>query len=311
MTIRDATPADKELLLTLVDEFESELPPLPYADDTPEEDWERIEKRIHEGVVLIAEEDGDAVGFTEAEFAKGHVFVVDLYVRERARQQGIGAALLDRVAEVARDRGLTHMELHVEERNTNAVRFYERLGFNNAAKVMRVALDELGPGERGGGESIGAVHVQSDDPDAVERVVGQYLPRVSRATSFAVEGGRGWTAVRIEPFSLDVLRKLGNELSFRFGVTIVLTLEQDAVVRFVVHDQGRMVDEYLSVPEFYGPLPPGDALALRANPTVVARLTGADASRVRAVARTADAPSQLPPARELYEQVADVMGLAP
>ena len=50
MTIRDATPADKELLLTLVDEFESELPPLPYADDTPEEDWERIEKRIHEGV---------------------------------------------------------------------------------------------------------------------------------------------------------------------------------------------------------------------------------------------------------------------
>src|SRR5207248_7388369 len=78
MTIRDATPADKELLLTLVDEFESELPPLPYADDTPEEDWERIEKRIHEGVVLIAEEEGDAVGFTEAEFAKGHVFVVDL-----------------------------------------------------------------------------------------------------------------------------------------------------------------------------------------------------------------------------------------
>ena len=36
-----------------------------------------------------------------------------------------------------------------------------------------------------------------------------------------------------------------------------------------------------------GPLPPGDVVALSANPTVVHRLTGADPERVRAVARTA------------------------
>ena len=82
--------------------------------------------------------------------------------------------------------------------------------------------------------------------------------------------------MRVEPFDRDVLRKLGMELSYRFGVTVVLALEQDAVVRFVIHDRGRMVDEYLSVPEYFGPLPPGDALALRANPTVVSRLTGAE-----------------------------------
>ena len=117
------------------------------------------------------------------------------------------------------------------------------------------------------------------------------------------------TAVRVEPFARDVLRKLGLELSYRFGVTAVLALEEDAVVRFVLHDQGRMVDEYLSVPEYYGPLPSGDALALRANPTVVARLTGADPARVRAVARTADGPGELPPARDLYEVIAELMGL--
>jgi ribosomal protein S18 acetylase RimI-like enzyme len=310
MTIRDATPADKELLLELVEEFESELPPLPYGSDSPEEDWQRIEGRLRDGLVLIAEEDGRALGFTEAEFAKGHVFVVDLYVRAEARRRGIGAALLERVAGAARERGLTHIELHVEERNTAAVRFYEGLGFREGAKVMRVSLDDLST-TREEGESVGAVHVQSDDPDAVERVVAQFLPRLARAATFTVEGGRGWTAVRVAPFSADVLRKLGNELSFRFVVTVVLALEQDAVVRFVIHDQGRMVDEYLSVPEFYGELPPGDALALRANPTVVSRLTGADPGRVRAVARTADSPSQLPPARELYEQIAEVMGLAP
>jgi GNAT superfamily N-acetyltransferase len=311
MNIRDATPADKELILELVREFEASLPPLPYPEDTPEEDWERISKRIREGVVLVADDDEGAVGFVDAKFAKGHVFVVSLFVRERARRSGVGSQLLERVSQATRARGLTHMELWVEARNSDAIRFYERLGFREGAKVLRVALDELraAPGETG--ESLGAVHVQSDDAEGVERTVAQYLPRLAREASFSVDGGRGWTAVRVEPFSLDVLRKLGAELSFRFAVSVVLTLEQDAVVRFVVHDQGRVVDEYLSVPEFYGALPPGDALALRANPTVVARLTGADPARVRAVARTADAPSQLPPARELYEQLAGVLGLAP
>ena len=90
---------------------------------------------------------------------------------------------------------------------------------------------------------------------------------------------------------------------------MILALEEEAVVHFVIHDQGRMVDEYLSVPEFYGPLPPGDVLALRSNPTVVSRLTGADAARVRAVARTADMPGDLPPASEIYAQLAELMGL--
>lgn len=309
MTIRDATMADKELLLELVAEFENELPPLPYAEDSPEEDWERIEKRIEEGVVLIAEENGRAVGFTEGEFAKGHVFVVDLYVREEARRRGIGAALLERVGDVARARGLTHMELHVEERNTNAMRFYERLGFRDAARVMRVAIAELRtqPGEAG--ESTGAVHVQTDDAQAVEAAVRQYLPRLAREADAVVEGARAWSSVRLSPFAPDLARKLGLELSERFGVTVVLTVEDDAVVRFVVHDRGRMVDEYLSVPDYYGALAPGDALALRANPTVVARLTGADPARVRAVARTGSSVRDLPPARELYEELAAVLGV--
>jgi len=311
VNIRNATPADKELLLTLVEEFEAELPPLPYPEDTPEEDWERIEKRIRDGVVLVAEDDGRAVGFVDANFEQGRVYVVDVYVREEARRRGVGAALLERVADAARERGLAHMELQVESRNAGAVRFYERLGFGEGAKVMRVALDALRTGRRERSQGVGAVHVQTDDADAVERAVSQYLPRVSRESSFAVQAGRTWTAVRVEPFSRDVLRKLGAELSFRFAVSVVLALEEGEIVRFVIHDQGRMVDEYLSVPEFYGPLPPGDALALRANPTVVARLTGAEPARVRAVARTADSPRELPPARELYEQVADVMGLQP
>ena len=56
------------------------------------------------------------------------------------------------------------------------------------------------------------------------------------------------------------------------------------------------------MPEYLGALPPGDVIALGANPTVVARLTGADASACATVARTAASPADLPPALELVER---------
>jgi len=109
----------------------------------------------------------------------------------------------------------------------------------------------------------------------------------------------------------DELRSLARELSFMNGVSVALSLEDGTVVRYVLFDNGTMVDEYLSVPEYFGELPPGDAYALGANPTVVGRLTNADPARVRAVARTASSPADLPPAQELYEQIADVFGVQP
>ena len=87
-----------------------------------------------------------------------------------------------------------------------------------------------------------------------------------------------------------------RELSERTGaVVLAIGIEHEQVVRFVLLEAGRIVDEYLSVPEHYGPLPPGDAIALAANPRVVARLTGADPAAVRAAARTA--PCRRPAAR--------------
>ena len=50
-------------------------------------------------------------------------------------------------------------------------------------------------------------------------------------------------------------------------------------------------------------------IALGANPTVVARLTGAEPARVREVARTASSAADLPPALELHQQIAELMGV--
>jgi hypothetical protein len=92
---------------------------------------------------------------------------------------------------------------------------------------------------------------------------------------------------------------------------VALALEQGAVVRFLLWERGRMVDEYLSVPSYYGEISKADELALAANPTLVARLTGADREEVRRVARTASSTAELPPGPELYAQLARLMGLQP
>jgi uncharacterized protein YbjT (DUF2867 family) len=143
--------------------------------------------------------------------------------------------------------------------------------------------------------------VQNDDADLVRRNAVKVIHREPE-----VKAGRGWT--RVEADAAD-LRNLARELSFTTGVSVALSVEDGAVVRYVLFDRGSMVDEYLSVPEYHGPLPPGDVYALGANPTVVARLTNADPARVRAVARTAASPAELPPAEDLYRQIADVLGV--
>ena len=160
--------------------------------------------------------------------------------------------------------------------------------------------------------SFASIHVQTDDLGPVERAARGYAPRVgSKGTR--VEGPRnGWVAVYDEVADRDptILLRFAREISDRMGVVVVaLSLELDEVVRMIALDRGGIVDEYLSVPEFYGALPPGDVIGLQANPTVLARLTGAEPAEVRAVARTAAASGELPPPRELLASLASVLGI--
>jgi ribosomal protein S18 acetylase RimI-like enzyme len=311
--IRRATADDLDLLMSLV-ERESELSRSLYPEESPEVERPKVEGIVADGVALIAEEDGQAVGYVLAHYG-GHgattVYVSDLWVDPAARARGIGHELLRRTGGEAVGRESTHVVLEVDSGNRHAIAFLEHVGFEESAKIMRAGIERLLQEREPPAESIGALHVQSDDAPAVERRVTEYLPRLLRGASSQVEPGRAWTVVRIAPFDRDVLRRLGAELSHRFGVTVLLTLEQGAVVRFVVHDRGRMVDEYLSVPEYFGPLPPGDAAALRANATLVSRLTGASPASVRAATPNGARPSDLPPADKLYVQIAEVLGLQP
>jgi hypothetical protein len=239
-------------------------------------------------------------------------FLEVVYVRPAARGQGLGVELIREMARRAQADGAEMLELEVLESNAGARRLYDRLGFRTIERSLAVSTAQLASAAPAG-PTFGSVYVQTDDPAAVARNVERVLPRLGRTAEHDVTGPEnGWVRVRsdLTDADPDKLHALAKELSYLSGgVTLALGIEDGAVVRYNLFDRGSSVDEYASVPEYRGALPPGEVIALGANPTVVARLTGADPHRVRDVARTAASPADLPPAQELYDQIATLMGV--
>jgi hypothetical protein len=182
------------------------------------------------------------------------------------------------------------------------------------ALLRAIAADRASSGgDEGESGSFGSVHLQTDDQNAVVEAVSRLVPRVFRSQGTVVSAPRnGWVAVYNEVADRDPkqLARLGRELSNASGLVVfTIGVEDGKAVHYIAFERGRTLDEYLSVPDFRGPLPPGDAIALRANPTVVARLTGAHPAGIRSAARSAASPDELPPADELLREVALALGL--
>ncbi len=308
MTIREATEADfsalEELIAAYLDEhWTRPFPPPPLPDSY-----------LREGRVVVAEADDGVVGMAKGELRLGVGHVSLLYVRPDARGQGGGKELVRDLVAYFLEQGAEHVSLNVEVPNEEALAYWRRLGFTDYRRSLLTNLASLEERLAGGAApSTGSVHVQTDDQSVVEKAVARFAPRVVRSRATVVSAPRnGWIGVYDEAASAEPerLRKLASELSYvTGGVVLALGVERGAVVRLVAFERGQMMDDYLSVPEYYGALPPGDAMALRANPTLLARLTGAEAASLRAVARVADSPAELPPPEEHLADLAAVLGI--
>jgi ribosomal protein S18 acetylase RimI-like enzyme len=318
--VRRATEQDLEALRRLYADFMAEVPDPPHAVADPERELSEVAEIVRSEVAVVAERDEGLIGFALLRRRSPRlVEVTDLYVVPDARRRGVAAALLRDGIAAFRGDGVEHVELDVLATNSAARAVYARWGFresrvNLVAPVVEVEA-RLG-GEAGArGRSHGSIHVQSDDVPAVERAVRQFVPRLPGGSrgSIVTQPRNGWIAIYDDVCDRDPkqLRRLARELSDRMGgVVLTLGVEEGAVVRFVLHERGGVVDEYLSVQEYYGPLPPGDVVALQANPRVVARLTGADPAAVRAAAVHARSPGELPPPAETLAGLARVIGVA-
>jgi ribosomal protein S18 acetylase RimI-like enzyme len=93
---------------------------------------------------FIAELNGKAVGYAKLREDsavdclenENAVELHRIYVLERAKGKGVGGALLNRCFAAARAKGYETIWLGVWERNSAAIKFYERLGFVKVGEVL-------------------------------------------------------------------------------------------------------------------------------------------------------------------------------
>lgn len=139
LTIREAEPADAELVLEMVREIANHQDQGEHVTTTAGR-WRELLGRP-EVTVLIAERDGAALGYVSAVrrlhlWTGGDVIGLDdLYVRAGSRDLGVGQALMVELSRLAAPEQLT-IAWGVEPHNEAAIRFYDRLGANLRNKVV-------------------------------------------------------------------------------------------------------------------------------------------------------------------------------
>lgn len=100
---------------------------------------------------LLAEDGSDVVGFAlffhnfSTFLAQPGIYLEDLFVVPEQRGRGIGRALLERLAQIAIERGCGRLEWAVLDWNRDAIGFYERLGAtpNSDWTVYRLTGESL------------------------------------------------------------------------------------------------------------------------------------------------------------------------
>lgn len=150
LTIREARVTDAEAVGSMVDEFRSYLHALGDVGacvNFGSEQFRRDgfgENPAFQG--LIAELGNNSVGYALYAFdystdtGSRTMFLHDLFVRGTYRGQGIGEALMTRLAEICKATSITSMNWLVWHTNESAIRFYEKIGAQsvNTVRLMRL-----------------------------------------------------------------------------------------------------------------------------------------------------------------------------
>ncbi len=131
VTIRRASADDATTVHTLVLEIAAHEGDLAHVQTTPST-WATMLER-NDVIVLLAERDGHALGYTSAVrrlhlWSGGDIIAVDdVYVRPGERSAGIGRRLLATIAAYADPEGLL-VTWGLEPQNLRARQFYAELG---------------------------------------------------------------------------------------------------------------------------------------------------------------------------------------
>jgi len=155
--IREYRETDAERMLSLIRELQAHEAAL-YERMKPVADmghWyiDLLKKQCakDDGTILIAEENGTALGYatiltnviedgTADEVAYSYAHVGDLVVSQQARRRGVGKMLLEECERRSRAAGRNELRITVLARNEGAYRTYQSFGFDDHLIKMRKAL---------------------------------------------------------------------------------------------------------------------------------------------------------------------------
>ena len=98
-------------------------------------------------LLLVAEADGGVVGSLQVTFNPGLTYggaercqLEAVHVDSSTRGSGIGTRLVGHAIDLARTRGCAVVQLTSDKRRTDAIRFYEALGFTASHQGMKLRL---------------------------------------------------------------------------------------------------------------------------------------------------------------------------
>lgn len=148
--IRKADAADLEAVYELIKE-------LAIFENAPNEPSNSLKKFVEEGTakqprfhVLVAEKNNEILGialyyYGYSTWKGAMLYLDDLVVKEKYRNNGIGKQLLDELIKIAKEERINQMRWHVLDWNENAINFYKKypVTFDSTWVTVKIEKEHL------------------------------------------------------------------------------------------------------------------------------------------------------------------------
>lgn len=152
MSVREATREDLSAVVDAVGELLRELGGASPSRPQMEAEVGALLDDGSVGTLLVAEDGDSLVGVLGASWQRAihvpgrYATIQDLWVHPEWRSRGIGAELIEALAEIARARGVARIEVGLPRETFAAIEqttaFYQGAGFEHLGPRMRRLLDE-------------------------------------------------------------------------------------------------------------------------------------------------------------------------
>ncbi|WP_265460050.1 GNAT family N-acetyltransferase [Enterococcus sp. HY326] len=144
LTIRIATPADAEKIVAIYEYYVKETPiTFEYEVPSVAEFSQRIATTLERYPYLVAEIDGEIIGYAYAGVYKGRVAYdwtveVTVYVSHKTNVKGVGTALYEGLETYLLQQHVVNLTACITGGNQRSVGFHEKFGYQEVANFHHV-----------------------------------------------------------------------------------------------------------------------------------------------------------------------------